>query len=859
MNQRGHVFVSYSRQDGNAFATHLHAALEASGFPIWRDVRDLKAGQDFTADLETALESASHVVVCLTPDAKRDNSFVRREIQYALLIDEERRNTRTGAALPVIPLRFEEIKPHISIVNNEWIDFFRGWSPAFERLFHILSDDGYQNQPSGEPLDPHRSYLQASLKRVNSYLKQAIIRPIADLPAEPAPDAVEAQSDLPSLTAPTPSRSDQFQLLFAALPLNDGGSEPDTEIPFTSFRDGFERYNRRSLLLGEPGAGKTVMLMAYARDAIVARLDDPTAPLPLLGLIATWNPDRNAPLAPWLAALAGEHLPEAAVRSVLDEGRALLLLDGLDELGEERPVDPQGPDGETYDPRVRFIAQLEPILNTRTTTRAGQNALLITSRVAEYAALKTKLPLDGAIRLQPLTDGLIQSYLADYPGLWSLLRSDDKLRQLARTPLLLSLFTFAFRDLPQDDRAALKDLSDSLDLRDRIFTFYVAKRYKHEAARRQLPLTLDELTHSLGKLALGNASSSLQSENILTRDEVLRAAPDRRVSDFVDLAVQLHILAHAGHDRRQRATFRFHHLLLRDFFVSTFCLPHLHDSTDLPPDGLRVNVETFIGALGTVRERRALPWLLANLRNTDSSSRNVRYYVAKALEQIGWQPESAQDGVIFSIAAHRWEDSVAFGDLAVPGLLEALRDWDRAVSTGAAQALGQIGASVAIPGLIAKLGDAIAGIEAATANHVHGVDTYNKDYQHWAVLNAAAGALNEIGDTAVPKLLDALEHSSSYGRRGAAYALGRIGEATTVPRLLDALTDSDEGVRWSVADALGKIGDPRAVPGLIELLSDTADVKYWKGGRVSESAAEALERIGTSEALLALERWALSQ
>src|SRR5262245_24305173 len=110
--EAGHIFISYSRQDGNEYAENLESALQSRGLSTWRDTRNIDPTQDFTAQIENGIEAASHIVVCVTEDSKRSDSFVRREIQYALLSKK-----------PVIPLRFSDIKPHISIVNFEWIDF----------------------------------------------------------------------------------------------------------------------------------------------------------------------------------------------------------------------------------------------------------------------------------------------------------------------------------------------------------------------------------------------------------------------------------------------------------------------------------------------------------------------------------------------------------------------------------------------------------------------------------------------------------------------------------------------------------------------------------------------------------------
>lgn len=54
-------------------------------FRVWRDTRDVPPEQDFTAEIEKAIKAAGRLVVCVTPDVEREDSFVRREIAYAQL------------------------------------------------------------------------------------------------------------------------------------------------------------------------------------------------------------------------------------------------------------------------------------------------------------------------------------------------------------------------------------------------------------------------------------------------------------------------------------------------------------------------------------------------------------------------------------------------------------------------------------------------------------------------------------------------------------------------------------------------------------------------------------------------------
>ena len=296
-------------------------------------------------------------------------------------------------------------------------------------------DDFRQRAISSDPFQP---YLEAQYRRIVSFLRQALISMI-DLTAADTPDVVDAP----------PRQRDMLDLFFTAHGLEE---QPEAGKPFGTFSQAFEHYNRRVLQLGEPGAGKTITLMAYARDAIAARLDDPTKPLPLLGLIATWDSQRQQPLADWL--VMGHDDLVAEIRRIVADARALLLLDGLDELGsvQEEP-DPNNPEKLIrYDPRQRFI----PII-------PASNQVIVTCRAKDYREIGKKIGLKGAVTLQQLTDAQIRDYLsAEVPDLWATLEADEELREVTRTPLLLSLFAFAYRDASAEDREKLRDLRESL-------------------------------------------------------------------------------------------------------------------------------------------------------------------------------------------------------------------------------------------------------------------------------------------------------------------------------------------------------------------------------------------------------------
>jgi hypothetical protein len=99
-----HVFISYARADPR-WADRLDEDLRRAGFSTWRDTRDIDPSQDFTGEIEAAIRSASHVVVCLTPSVRaRGDSFVRREIAYALAQDAARRTESPLRRLHLVPV-----------------------------------------------------------------------------------------------------------------------------------------------------------------------------------------------------------------------------------------------------------------------------------------------------------------------------------------------------------------------------------------------------------------------------------------------------------------------------------------------------------------------------------------------------------------------------------------------------------------------------------------------------------------------------------------------------------------------------------------------------------------------------------
>ncbi|MFC8915322.1 NACHT domain-containing protein [Streptomyces sp. NPDC057116] len=222
-------------------------------------------------------------------------------------------------------------------------------------------------------------------------------------------------------------------------------------------RDGDQRLDRivetfravpsgRLVVLGEPGAGKTVLAVQFVLGTLAARR--PGGPVPILFPLAGWDP-RHVPLRQWLAErLAAEYRPLAAVagertlaRELLDAGLVLPVLDGFDELPAATHGTALGRlNGELDD-------RLPVVLTCRTTdwTRATSGGAVLTS--ADVVRLR---PLD----LPTARDHLVSTARAHPDGgtVWTrpLAAPTAPLAEVLGSPLMVSLARTVYADASRD-------------------------------------------------------------------------------------------------------------------------------------------------------------------------------------------------------------------------------------------------------------------------------------------------------------------------------------------------------------------------------------------------------------------------
>jgi hypothetical protein len=101
----------------------------------------------------------------------------------------------------------------------------------------------------------------------------------------------------------------------------------------------FEALPRRRLaVIGQPGAGKTALLLLLTLGLLERRA--PTGPIPVIVTPASWDP-RVERFSGWLATHLSDQYPflrRAEAEALIERRRVVPVLDGLDELPADRPA-----------------------------------------------------------------------------------------------------------------------------------------------------------------------------------------------------------------------------------------------------------------------------------------------------------------------------------------------------------------------------------------------------------------------------------------------------------------------------------------------------------------------------------------
>ena len=230
----------------------------------------------------------------------------------------------------------------------------------------------------------------------------------------------------------------------------------------------FDSHGKELLILGDPGTGKTTLLLELAGELLDRADRDENQPMPVIFNLSTWSLRRD-PLDQWLVSelIENYRVPRDDAQSWIEQKQIIPLLDGLDEVSaRDRPACAEAIN--EFRGRFKFLP------------------VLVCCRTSDYDELGTKLRLRAAVIVQALTEGQVADYISRHEELQSLLpvlKEDHELEQLLRTPLMLWVAVMAFSGT---DRKPLSPGSPT-ERRHELFARYVHTMIERRPDARYQP------------------------------------------------------------------------------------------------------------------------------------------------------------------------------------------------------------------------------------------------------------------------------------------------------------------------------------------------------------------------------------
>jgi adenylate kinase family enzyme len=224
---------------------------------------------------------------------------------------------------------------------------------------------------------------------------------------------------------------------------------------------------RTLLILGEPGAGKTITLLKLAQNLIARAEENVSRLIPVVFNLSSWG-SKHQTIADWLVQeLWSKYgVPKELGKNWVKNQQLLLLLDGLDEVKADR--------------REACVEAINQFMQ-----KHGQTEMVVCSRIADYEVLSNRLHLRGAIYIRSLTPEQVNQYL-DAAGeqlgaVKTLLNEDPALQELAKSPLTLSIMTLAYQgkkveELPQTGLVE--------ERREHLFNAYIERMFQRKGVKQ---------------------------------------------------------------------------------------------------------------------------------------------------------------------------------------------------------------------------------------------------------------------------------------------------------------------------------------------------------------------------------------
>jgi HEAT repeat protein len=639
---------------------------------------------------------------------------------------------------------------------------------------------------------------------------------------------------------------------------------------------------KKAVVLGAPGSGKTMLASYFALMLCETAQSDPTQIglekdadyLPVVVRIRDWILEPKMGLLEYLrsnaeASLACKELPTGFFEHWLDRGRALILLDGLDEVVDEAQ-------------RSKVAEQIETFLH-----QYNNNPAVITSRPSGYRWDFFNLDEFPHYTLESFDDKQVATFLdhwydnrAENRAQADRLKADlqkafarnERIKLLAKNPLLLTITALIHRyqaDLPKQRYKLYEKAVETL-----LISWDSGKEIKLYS-QVLLFLKSDDLLYILKKLAYWihtqGSTGETEGGTMIDKDELIQQlrveiqkitacktheakAEAERFVDFIQKRTGL--LNEQGRDR-----YAFVHKTFQEYLTAE----EIYEIDESGED-TEIIEKHFREHLHDQHWREVLLLLVSKLKGKKAQN---------AIETVLFAESEYGQWLHRDLLFAGWcltEDPSRLTVVAkdfVGGILDRLicletgdSGWiGRKIKGEVGRILSCFSETTLEMDVWAKLKaqeDRIdrlrmIGFQASFLKGGNEIDTLLSwlNEKESVLCYFAATALGELGNTSpevVNSLLSLLRNRESFVQSGIATALGKLGDisAEVLSSLRLLLHDEESHVRAGAAEALGELrsASQEVVNDLLPLLCDT-------DSRVCYVAAEALVNLGhTSSGLI---------
>jgi HEAT repeat protein len=632
-----------------------------------------------------------------------------------------------------------------------------------------------------------------------------------------------------------------------------------------------QNQSNKFVLLGATGSGKTTLLSFFA---VMLAQDNPEKIgwdseidcLPILITIRDFARLSDINLLDYARQFAEttmsvKRLPEGFFEYWLADGRAMILLDGLDEVVEESK-------------RYAVVQQIESFLG-----QYHQNLAIITSRPAGYKRDFFNTSEFEHYQLQPFDDAKVDEFINRWydsrvpdaadaqlrkDSIKKALDENDRIKLLARNPLLLTIIALIHRYQALLPRArhklyekAVETLLKHWDAHKNMTEKSVFKYLDADDLRRQMEL-LAYWIHTEGSTDKPEGGTLILKEDLLEqltqniktqkRVELFQAKEEaKRFVDFIQQRTGL--LNEQGQD-----LYAFVHKTFQEYLCAQKIGYQADDDDDfeIVLDQIRKHLhdphwrEVLLLLIAQQKPKKAARamWEIreANSEHEEWLHRDLFFAgscLAENIKDLKVADSSLTEEILKKLVELEVRDEVLVGERVRSQVLQILCSMSE--TEFEAETLQLLKARGVDENRLWRYQAALGEKEAVITAMLLRLEDGNENVGREAA--QALGKLGNASETVIKALLLRLENGDQNVRCQAARALGWLGNAseTVIKALLLRLGDRELKVRCQAASALGNLGNAS------EVVINALVLHLDKGDKpMRRQAASALGNLGNA-------------